>query len=129
MLTLHAIPAAQPVLVGRLMMHRFGRVKGRPVLSCSAWCPWCKAHHAVEWPDPPFALEGTVEFKTPCSSDPLAGSTIAVGLDPERRAEHGRLIREFSASLRRWRVEQRLRHLSAEEREADRAHRREWDIR
>ena len=120
MLTIYAVPPSEPVLVGTLRMHRLGRVKGRPVLACEAWCAFCKEAHAVEWPDPPFMMEGVVPTVPPCRSGPFAGREIMVGLDPDRHAEHGRTIRHHAQALRRWRSEQRLRHQFAEARAIDR---------
>ena len=129
MLTIHAVPASDPVLVGTLRAHRLGRVKGRPVLTCEAWCAFCRGPHAVEWPDPPFGLECVRPLKVPCRSGPFAGREVMVGLDPDRHAEHARLVRHHAQALRRWRSEQRLRHQFAEARAIDRKHLGEgWDV-
>jgi hypothetical protein len=128
MLTIHAVPPEVPVLVGRLVMHRLGRIKGRPVLSCSIWCPWCRDDHAVEFPEPPFGLECVTPLQAPCRSGPFVGATVMVGLDPERQAEHGELVRHFSQSLRRWRSEQKFRAEMFEARAIDRKHVAEWGV-
>jgi hypothetical protein len=128
MLTIHALPPDVPVLVGRLVMHRLGRVKGRPVLSSACWCCWCKCEHAVEWPDPPFGLEVVTPLQAPCRSGPFAGATVMVGLDPDRQKQHTDLVRHFSQSLRRWRSEQKFRAEMFEARAIDRKHVAEWGV-
>jgi hypothetical protein len=130
MLTIHAVAASDPVLVGRLRMHRSGRVKGRPALSCDVWCPYCKGPgHEFEWPDPPFPLDAAISFDAPCRTGSFAWGKIMIGLDPGRACEHNLLILDHTQALRRWRVEVRLRRSLAEARALDRRHLADgWDV-
>jgi hypothetical protein len=125
MLTIHAVPGSDPVLVGRLRMHRSGRVKSRPVLSCGVWCPYCKGSgHEFEWPDPPFPLDVVLAFDAPCKTGAFRSrGSILIGLDPGRAPEHNLIILDHTQALRRWRVEVRLRRSLAEARALDRKHR------
>ena len=129
MLTIHALHASEPVLVGTLRMPRLGRIKGRPVLTCQAWCAWCKDIHALEFPDPPFPLSVVVPLTAPCSAGPFAGGEVMVGLDPGWHAENGKVIRHHEQAPRRWRTERRLAHQFAEARGLERKHLAEgWDV-
>ena len=128
MITAHALPKSEPLLIGPLRMHRFGRVKGRPVLAREAWCPWCRDRHVVTWPDPPFNLEGVQPLDAPCRTASFPGREVMGGLDPDRHPEHARLIQHFDQAIRRWRSEQRLRRQFAEAREVDRRHLAGWDV-
>ena len=62
MLTIHAVPASDPVLVGLLQMHRSGPIKGQPALRIDVWCGWCKEFHSAEAEvgDAPFPLDAVV---------------------------------------------------------------------
>lgn len=126
MLTSHALPPGRPILVGPLTSHRLGPIKGRPMLICEPWCPWCRDRHPVPWPDAPAPPGALQPLRAPCPSGPLAGEEVMVGLDDARRPENARMIRHHAQALRRWRVEQRLRGQLSESRALDRAHRREW---
>ena len=125
MLTLQGLAPSIPVLVGDLRQHRRGPIPGRPYQMIEAWCPACRDMHSLSLPDV-FPIDGVELVDAPCNRGPWAGQRIAVGLDPGRRAEHRRVAADFAARLRRWRVEQGLRHQLAAERKLDRVHHREW---
>jgi hypothetical protein len=126
MLTIHGVPPGEPVLTGPLRMHRLGPIRGRPVAVREPWCAWCRERHSVAWPDPPFPPDLVVSLLAPCRRGPLAGRAVWVALEDVRRAEQCRMIRALAQSLRRWRVERRLRLGSSESRALDQAHLRDW---
>ena len=128
MVTTAALSDPAILLVGVLRQHRRGAIPGRPYLDLLAHCPVCRCIHALAWPDV-FRLDAVELVDAPCPRGPWEGQRIAVGLDPTRLAEHRMEVAGFTARLRRWRSEQRLRHRLAEEREANRRHLAEgWDV-
>ncbi len=127
MITIHALPPTEPVLVGPLRMHRSGAIKGRPTLVVEPWCPYCRERHPVGWPNAPLVLDVYVPAKLPCGTGPFAGVETWVGLDDGRTTDHLLLMQLFAQALRRWRVEQKLKHQFGDGREVDRRHQIERD--
>jgi hypothetical protein len=104
-----------PLLVGGLRQHRRGPIPGRPYLRVIAHCPICRIPHSFAWQDT-FRPDAVDLVTAPCARSPWAREKIGIALDPDRQAENSRIAAGFTAALRRWRVEARLRNPLAVER-------------
>jgi hypothetical protein len=108
MLTTAALQDADVLLVGPLLTHRRGPVRGRPYLALSIWCHECRHEHSFPFPDdgrPDVALPVSMPCREPCR---WSGRRVYVAADPRRHDESRRALDRHALDLRRFLIRERI---------------------
>jgi hypothetical protein len=128
MLSTAALEDPSILLAGDLFVYRdrSGPEKGRPRLSVSVWCGFCRRQHSISWPDEAREDTALGPVELPCRGSLWGDRRIHVGLNPDRHAENKRISEEFRAALRRWTIQKNLERRWMEARVAARAYCRDY---
>jgi hypothetical protein len=89
------------LLVGRLSVEQDRLHRGRPYLTISVWCPFCKRMHDHGWDDPPVRSDAVTYRVSHCHTSMLDRG-YWIGLDPAARDHNREVLRQFTAMLARW---------------------------
>jgi hypothetical protein len=104
----HELRPGDALLLGHLKVPTGLFVRGiEPELTLAVWCPHCRRRHAHGW-DVDAPADHVEHRVGHCRSCPLEDTGYYIGVDPDRRYENGRAIREYKLLMARytaWRSE------------------------